>query len=219
MKARISTVLAATTAGLLWLGATHAFAQEDAPPPPPPPPQEAPAANGAAPAGAGAQGARPGGGGGDQREQFRQRMNERIKAQLKASDDEWAVIQPLLDNVQTKLRENMENRFRGAMGAGGPRRGGNNADANRPAGNTADAARPDANRPRPDARRTSPEAQALTDALANDNSSTNDIKAKLQALREQRKKAEADLAQAREDLKKVLSMRQEAVLVSMGMLD
>ncbi len=55
--------------------------------------------------------------------------------------------------------------------------------------------------------------------LQNDNASTNDIKTKLQALREQRKKSEAELAQSREDLKKVLSLRQEAILVSAGMLD
>ncbi len=53
-------------------------------------------------------------------EKFRQQMNERIKTQLKASDDEWAVIQPLLEKVQTKMREGMESRFRGMGGMGGP---------------------------------------------------------------------------------------------------
>ncbi len=39
------------------------------------------------------------------------------------------------------------------------------------------------------------------------------------ALRAVRKKGAADLAVAREDLKKVVTVRQEAVLVSMGLLE
>ena len=60
----------------------------------------------------------------------------------------------------------------------------------------------------------SPEAEALTETLKNDNASTDEIKVKLAALREQRKKSAAELTQAREDLKKVLNMRQEASLVA-----
>ena len=63
------------------------------------------------------------------------------------------------------------------------------------------------------------ETQALRQTLDDGDASTADIKAKLQAVRDQRKKSEADLTQAREDLKKVLNVRQEAVLVSMGVLD
>ena len=60
----------------------------------------------------------------------------------------------------------------------------------------ADANRPDANRQRPPGRGPTPEAQELMTTLQNDNASTNDIKTKLQALREQRKKSEAELAQS-----------------------
>ena len=212
MKPLNSIFLAATTAGILWLGTTHAFAQDDAPPPPPP------AAGAGGNPGAGGPGG-PGGGGDrqDRMEKFRQQMNERIKTQLKASDDEWAVIQPLLEKVQTKMRETMESRFGGMRGMGGggpggPRRGGDNGGG----GNTADAARPDANRQRPPGRGPTPEAQELMTTLQNDNASTNDIKTKLQALREQRKKSEAELAQSREDLKKVLTLRQEAIWFRRG---
>ena len=106
----------------------------------------------------------------------------------------------------------------GMGGGGGPRREGANRGGGQ-GGNTADAARPDANRPRPQGRGPTPEAQELMTTLQNDNASTNDIKTKLQALREQRKKSEAELAQSRDDLKKVLTLRQEAILVSAGMLD
>jgi transposase len=145
-------------------------------------------------------------------EQFRQRMNERIKTQLKATDEEWAVIQPLLENVQTKMRETMMSRFAGMAGAGGPPRRG-------PAGE-APGASPAADRPERRAQRpVSTESADLRTALENDQTSNTDIKAKLEALRASRKRGEDELAQARADLKKVLSLRQEATLVMMGMLD
>ena len=56
-------------------------------------------------------------------------------------------------------------------------------------------------------------------ALATDGTSDDDIKAKLQAVRDARKKTADTLQSAREDLRKVLTMRQEAVFVEMGILD
>ena len=184
--------LTLAAAGVLGLQTLPVHAQDDAPPPPPP-----------AEAGGGAGG--PGGEGGEQRRQdWRQRMADRIKTEMKASDDEWSVIQPLLEKVETKMRESMGGRFGGMGGGpggrGGPRRENNGGDANRP--QPAGAA----------------ETQALRQTIDGDGS-TADIKAKLQALRDQRKKSEADLAQSRADLKKVLNVREEAVLVMMGVLD
>ena len=63
------------------------------------------------------------------------------------------------------------------------------------------------------------ESQALRDALEKDSTSAEDLKAKLNAIRETRKKATAELATAREELKKVVTVRQEAVLFSMGILE
>ena len=217
MKKTFSTALTLAAAGVFLLHTPRVSAQDDAPPPPPP----------GAPAAAGAPGA--GGPGGDRMEQFRQRMEERVKTQLKATDDEWSVIQPLLEKVETKQREALTTRFGGMMGGGGPRgprpedaNGGNGGGANGGgrreqrdnAGGGGDR-RPD----RAGGRGGSPEAQALTTALQNDSATTDEIKTKLAALREQRKKSAAELAQSREDLKKVLNMRQEATLVAMGILD
>lgn len=141
----------------------------------------------------------------DRKEQFRQRMNEHLKAALKVSDEEWSVIQPLLEKVQIKMRESMQNRF-GMMG--GRRRvqvpnasGDNNANLH---------ARPAAPK--------FPEMEALQKALENESTSPEELKAKLQALREERKKSTAELEQAQEDLRKVLTQRQEATLVMMGLL-
>jgi hypothetical protein len=145
-------------------------------------------------------------------EQFRQRMNDRIKTALQASDQEWAVIQPLLNKVQDKMRETMLGRF-----GGGPRP--QRAGGNNPSDNAAE--RPErANRPdRGPEQAGGTEAQALRTTLENPSSSNTEIKAKLEALRQSRQKAVADLEQARTELKSVLSLHQEATLVMMGMLD
>ena len=200
MKRRFPTLLTLAAAGVLALQTLPVHAQDDAPPPPPPPAAE----------GQGGPGAPGGGNGGDRRQDWRQRMAERIKTQMKATDEEWSVIQPLLEKVETKTRESMGGRFGGMMGGGrGPRRENNGG------GNGGGEAPRDANRPQAAG---AAETQALRDTLEGD-ASTADIKAKLQAVRDQRKKSEAELASAREDLKKVLNVRQEAVLVSMGVLD
>ena len=143
-------------------------------------------------------------------------MNDRLKAALKASDDEWSVIQPLLEKVQTAQRATMAGR---SFGGGFGRRGGGGGGGGGAGGGAspgAEGGASPANRP---SRFDSPEADALRTALASDGTSNDEIKTKLQALRDARKKATADLEQAREDLKKVLTLRQEATLVQMGVLE
>ena len=111
----------------------------------------------------------------------------------------WAVLQPLIEKVTTKQRESFGG-F-GGFGRGGDR-GGRGGDGN----NTSD---------RPGAA----ERAALRTALESESTPADDLKAKLEALRASRKKIAAELAAAREDLKKVVTVRQEAVLVSMGILE
>ena len=137
-------------------------------------------------------------------EEFRARMNERLKTSLKTTDEEWTIIQPLIEKVQTKLRDSMGSRFGGFGGRGG----GPGGDRGGNGGGGDQAARPGA-----------AESEALRQALESDGTSPETLKAKLTAVREQRKKSAAELAQAREDLRKVLSVRQEAALVSMGVLE
>ena len=152
------------------------------------------------------------GGQGGTPEEFRVRMAERIKTSLKVTDDEWTVLQPLIEKVTTKQRDAMAGRFGGfgGRGGGGPGgdRGGNGGGGGAPGGNTGGSDRPGA-----------AESQALRDALEKDSTSPDDLKAKLNAIRETRKKAAAELVAARADLQKVVSVRQEAVLFSMGILE
>src|SRR5206468_164574 len=133
-------------------------------------------------------------------EQFRQRMNERLKTSLKASDEEWAVIQPLLEKVQTKQREAGAGRGFGGMGrqrgGGGPGGGAGGAPgADQQGGNRG-------NRGGGAGGGGSAESDALRTALDNDSTSAEEIKAKLTALRDSRKKAAGELETAREDLRK-----------------
>lgn len=141
-------------------------------------------------------------------EEFRQRMTERLKGALKATDEEWTVLQPLIEKVSTKQREAMGARFGGFGRGGGDRGPGGQGGGNTSGGGD-----------RGPGRGGSPESQALRDALENESTSPDDLKAKLTAVREQRKKAQAELEAARKELQAVVSVRQEAVLVSMGMLE
>jgi len=154
--------------------------------------------------------------------EFRQRMDDRLKTALKATDDEWTVIQPLLDKVNEAQMATMAGRFGGMRRMFGGGRGGRNGGNGGTAPGGSPAASPAADNGGNRGFRggqSSPEAEALQTALDSDGTSTDDIKAKLQALRDTRKKAEANLEEARENLKKVLTLRQEATLVEMGLLD
>ena len=138
--------------------------------------------------------------------QMRQRMNERMMQQLGVTEEEWKVIEPLYTKV-TELQRNTRGRggfgMRGGFGGrGGRNRGGMGA--------------PDQN-----AEPTALEKaqQDLSTLLENDSATPEQIKAKLTALRQARDKARQELAQAQENLRKVLSLKQEAQLVLMGTLD
>ena len=65
----------------------------------------------------------------------------------------------------------------------------------------------------------STEATELRTALESEDTPVSEIKAKLKALRDARKKSEDALKKAREELREVLTTRQEARLVLFGILD
>jgi len=139
--------------------------------------------------------------------QFRQNMLDDARGRLEVkSDDEWKVIQPLIEKVMDARRE---VGFGGGFGFGrGPRRGGgnNNNDAQSSGNNQGFRGSEPA-----------PEAEELQKAI-DANASKDELKAKLAKLREARKEKEAKLASAQEELKKVLSVKQEAAAVLIGLL-
>jgi hypothetical protein len=123
-----------------------------------------------------------------------------LQEPLGATDDEFAVIRPLLEKVVDAQSEagGGRARFR-RFGPGGQQN--NNSQNTQPL---------------------SPVDQATTDlqaAIDDPNSNSDVIKTRLDTLRQVKSKASQDLTVARDALRAVLTVRQEAVLVDRGVLD
>jgi hypothetical protein len=141
--------------------------------------------------GQGGQGGPGGGRGNFDPAEMRARMMERYQEQLGFSDAEFKAIQPLIEDVQTKQREARGGRGGMMFGGRGGRGGrGGNQDAD-------------------------PELEALQSAIE----SGSNIEAKLAAFRAARDKKEADLKKAQDTLKSVLTVKQEAQAVLMGIIN
>ena len=149
----------------------------------------------------------PGGPGGFNPEEMRKRMIERMQEELGATPDDMQVITPKLEKVFTARRDaggfGMGMMFGGGRGGrgGGRGPGGPGGPPNQPETPVSKA------------------AGELRTTLENKDAPAEEINAKLTALREARAKARADLEAAQKDLVSVLSPRQEAVMVAMGMVD
>jgi hypothetical protein len=145
-------------------------------------------------------GGRPGRGNFDPA-QFRQIMMDRIKEELEvANDDEWKALQPLVQKVTDARMQAMSGMGRGMMrprrnaddqGGGGMRRG--------PFGEP------------------SPEQDALQKAI-DAKASKAELKAAMTKFVEARKVREEQLKAAQEELRKVLTTRQEAIATANGLL-
>ena len=141
-------------------------------------------------------------------EQMRQQRADRMKQALGASDEEWKVLQPRIEKVQTLTRQTQGGGGMGFMMMGG-RRGGPQGD------------RPQGDRPQSDRPQSAVETAgaALQKVLDNKEAKVEEIKAALTALREARAKAKAELETAQKELREVITVRQEAQFVTMGLLD
>jgi len=117
---------------------------------------------------------------------------------LEVTDDaEWKIISERLGKVTQARMETFADSM-GMGGFGGPGGGGR--------GFQSMFGEPSA------------ESQALQKAI-DAKAPTAEIKEKLAKVREQRKQKQANLARTQEELRKVLSPRQEATAVLMGLLD
>jgi hypothetical protein len=172
--------------------------------------------------------------------QMRQRMLERVREQLEVKDDaEWKAIAERIEKVMQARRSMGGGGGPGGLGfpggRGGPGGPGGQGFAGGPPpqggpGGLDSFGPPDGGPPpSPEGlqgrspgtggigRETSPELDALLKALDNKASAT-EIKAKLADLRAARKKKEAELEKAQDNLREILSARQEAVAVTLGLL-
>lgn len=158
--------------------------------------------------GAGSLLAQEGGGGGRGRfdpEQMRQRYMDRIKEDLGLEEDAWKVIEPRLAKVVEMTTAERMSGMTSMFGRRGGGRGGRGGE-----GGGAPAA------PETD---TGKAMSALQTTLDNKEASPEEIKAKLTALRQAREKAKAELNQAQESVRELVTVRQEAQLVAMGLLE
>ena len=162
---------------------------------------EAPAAPQGAPGGPGG---RQGRGNWDP-EQMRQRMMERIREQLAVKDDsEWGVIESRIKKIND-ARSGMGRGFGGFGGPGGP--GGQGGPGGRQGGRQGPGGFGQPN----------PDAEALQTAL-DSGASADDIKSKLTAYRAAAKQKEAQLEKAQDELRQLLTVKQEARAVLLGLL-
>jgi hypothetical protein len=140
---------------------------------------------------------------------MRERMMNRIKEQLGATDDEWKAIQPKVDKVMNAQRESRGGGFGFGGGPGGGRGGPGGGGGGGGGGG-------------PDQAPTTAVGKASLDlrtTLESKDAAPETIAKKLATLREARDKARKDVSDAQKDLKEILTQRQEAVLVINGMLE
>jgi len=130
--------------------------------------------------------------------QFRQMMIDRLKEAMNASDDEMKALQPQIEKVMQLSRDARA----GGMGGFGRRPGGGD---------------PNQQQQQPSA--VQQRQQELQTAVENKDTPPNELKAKIDALRAAKNAARAELAKAQDDLRGLLTQRQEAVLITFGILE
>ena len=143
--------------------------------------------------------------------QMQQRMMDNLKEQLEITDEtEWKAVQPLVQKVMDARRASMSGMARGMAGAmrrGGPQGGGDNAPSadqqNRRGGGMFG--------------QPSPEAEALQ-KVVEAKAPKAELKAAVAKFNEARKAKQAELLEAQENLRKVLTARQEAIATLNGLL-
>jgi hypothetical protein len=172
-----------------------------------------------------------GGGGGRQRgqggpggnfdpAQMRQRMMDRMKEQLGVKDDaEWKIIEPRLTKVTEANRQVSGGGRGGMMGMMGGRGGRGGPGGPGGADNGGAPAQRRGSGPGGEQTVLDKAVAQLDTVLQKESASPEEIKTAMTAVRAAREKAKQELAAAQAELKKVLTVRQEAVSMTLGILD
>jgi len=141
-------------------------------------------------------------------DQFRQQMSDRMRESFGATEEEWKIIQPRIEKVQTLARQSRGGGGMGAMfgnrggGPGGKDKGGNRGG-------------PPSDRPQSEVDK---KVEVLQKVLENKEAKAEEIKAALAGVLEARAAAKKELDVAQDELRKVLTVRQEGQGVVMGIL-
>lgn len=138
---------------------------------------------------------------------FQQRMMDNVKDQLGFTNEtEWNAIQPMIQKVMDARRD-VGGGGMGRLFGRGNRGGNNGANANNNGGRRGGFGGTP-----------SPEAEALQKTI-DDNAPTAQIKAALAKYEASQKDKQAKLVQAQENLRKVLTVKQEAQAALLGLVD
>lgn len=164
-------------------------------------------------------------------EQFRQRMAERqaemdeqLRVDIDASEEEFEVLLPKIERVRQLTRERQMASAGAAFGGQG-RGGRGGGEAGGRGGRGGEAGGRGGRNPMAQLFETSEEGEALIEAQAElrevleEKAVAADVKDALEAYREARDAMDGALAEAREDLRGLLTAQQEAYFVVNGMLD
>jgi chromosome segregation ATPase len=132
--------------------------------------------------------------------QWRQDRLDRMKDELGAKDDEWQVLQPKVEKIMKLQMESFASRLSGRRDRGSDR------GSDRGRSEMADSAVGKA-------------SADLRSALDDKSIAPEEIAKRLATLRQARESVKQEMAKAQQEVKELLSQRQEAVMVMNGMLD
>jgi len=135
------------------------------------------------------------------------RWLERLRKQLGASDEEWKVIAPKIEQL-LRAQQDARAGVRGIRGVGGGGGGGGGGDFGRFAGGG--PAEPS---------EFTEAARALREALQDPDVPDRDRAILLAEYRKAREKARQRVTQVEGELRDLLTQRQEAILVNMGLME
>jgi uncharacterized protein (UPF0147 family) len=129
--------------------------------------------------------------------EVRKQAQTQLKDALGATDEEWQVLGPKVEKVQTlTLQSRGVGMALGRLGPGGFNAGGGTEQTE-----------------------VQKKLQALQTLLKNKDASPENIRAALKDYREAKAKAKAELEKARAELKELVTVRQEALLITMDLLE
>lgn len=139
--------------------------------------------------------------------EVRKQAQSRLKESLGATDEEWQVLEPKIQKVQDLMLQTQG----GAVGAALARFGVGGAGAFGAGGAGAGG--------RAEPSEVQKKLQALQALVRNKDATAEDMRDAMVAYRDAKTKAAADLEKARGELKELVTVKQEARLVTLGILE
>ena len=152
---------------------------------------------------------------GDIRKHVEKQRQKQLQEELGATDEEWKALGPKIEKVRTLSRLVGDDGGAGGMPGGMP--GGMFGGG--PGGIAGRATLMRSLDPNAQPADIETKAQTLQTLLANKQAKPEAVVASLKAYRDARVKTRQDLAKAQQELKDLLTVRQEAQLVTMGILE